>query len=177
MEVSAPQFLFGSRLVPEQKGRARLRQRLIGEIALRAIFGSSSPFYTRLYAEGLINSSFEYELDYTAGTAMLVAGGESRNVDGVMNELNSEILKISSEGLSRTLFENAKKAHFGSQLRVLGSFSALSQELADGAFADYRPFDAFEEINNIALADANAFITRNLTPEKLALSVVSPLER
>ena len=177
MEVSAPQFLFGSRLVPEQKGRARLRQRLIGEIALRAIFGSSSPFYTRLYAEGLINSSFEYELDYTAGTAMLVAGGESRNVDGVMNELNSEISKISSEGLSRTLFENAKKAHFGSQLRVLGSFSALSQELADGAFADYRPFDAFEEINNIGLADANAFITRNLTPEKLALSVVSPLER
>lgn len=177
MEVSAPQFLFGSRLIPEQKGCARLRQRLIGEIALRAVFGPSSPFYTRLYAEGLINSSFEYELDYTAGTAMLVAGGESRNVDGVMNELNSEILKISSEGLNKTLFENAKKAHFGSQLRVLGSFSALAQELADGAFADYRPFDAFEEINKIGLSDVNAFIAQNLAPEKLALSVVSPLER
>ncbi|NCB73436.1 MAG: insulinase family protein [Clostridia bacterium] len=177
MEVSAPQFLFGSRLVPESRGTSRLRQMLVGEIALRAVFGSSSPFYTRLYAEGLINSSFEYELDYTAGTAMLVAGGESRNVDGVMNELKDEIARISSEGLNKTLFENAKKAHFGSLLRVLGSFSTMSQAMADGAFADYRPLDAFEEIKNIELADVQNFITQNLTTEKLALSVVSPLER
>lgn len=177
MEVSAPQFLLGSKLVPETNGTARLRQMLTGEIALRVLFGPSSPFYTRLYAEGLINSSFEYELDYTAGTAMIVAGGESRNVDGVMNELNSEIAKITSEGLNKALFENAQKAYFGSQLRVLGSFSALSQTLSDGAFFNYRPLDAFEEINKIGLSDVQNFITQNLTNEKLALSVVSPLER
>lgn len=177
MEVSAPQFLFGSKLVPETNGTPRLRQMLTGEIALRVLFGPSSPFYTRLYAEGLINSSFEYELDYTAGTAMIVAGGESRNVDGIMNELNSEIAKITSEGLNKALFENAQKAYFGSQLRVLGSFSALSQTLSDGAFFNYRPLDAFEEINKIGLSDVQNFITQNLTNEKLALSVVSPLER
>lgn len=177
MEVSAPQFLLGSRLVPESNGSARLRQMLIGEIALRLLFGPSSPFYTRLYADGLINGSFDYELDYTAGTAMVVAGGESRNVDGVMNELNSEIAKIAAEGLNKALFENARKASFGSQLRVLGSFSSLSQTLADGAFANYCPLDAFEEINAIGLSDVQAFITQSLTPEKLALSVVLPLER
>ena len=177
MEVSAPQFVFGSKLRPELKGAVRLRQMLTGEIALRLLFGPSSPFYTRLYADGLINSSFEYELDYTAGTAMIIAGGESRNVDGVMNELSSEIAKIKSDGLDRTLFENAKKACFGTRLRTLGSFSTLSQALADGAFADYRPLDAFEEIKNIALADIRGFITENIAPEKLALSVVSPLER
>ncbi len=177
MEVSAPQFLFGSKLAPENKGSARLRQRLTGEIALRALFGPSSPFYTRLYAEGLINSSFEYELDYTAGTAMIVAGGESRNVDGVMNELYSEITKITSEGFDKTLFENARKSCFGSQLRMLGAFSSLAQALADGAFVDYRPLDAFEEINRISLADVQGFITQNISPEKLALSVITPLER
>lgn len=177
MEVSAPQFLFGSTLVPESKGRARLRQMLTGEIALHMLFGPSSPFYTRLYADGLINSSFEYELDYTAGTSMIVAGGESRNVEGVINELNSEISKIASMGPNKTLFENARKSYFGSQLRMLGSFSALSQTLANGAFADYCPLDAFEEINKIGLSDVQSFITGNITPEKLALSVVSPIER
>ncbi|MEA4896044.1 MAG: pitrilysin family protein [Oscillospiraceae bacterium] len=177
MEVSAPQFLFGSKLNPESKGPGRLRQVLIGEMSLRLLFGPSSPFYTRLYADGLLNGSFEYELDYTAGTAMILAGGESRNVDGVMNELNSEIAKIRSEGLDKTLFENAKRSHFGAQLRVLSSFSALAQELANGAFADYRPLDAFEEINKIALSDVRDFIVENLSPEKLALSVVSPMER
>ena len=177
MEVSAPQFLFGSKLVPESKGKARLRQMLIGEIALRLLFGPSSPFYTRLYADGLINNSFDYELDYTAGTAMIIAGGESRNVEGVMNELNGEIAKIASEGLNKTLFENARKSFFGSQLRILGSFSALSQTLANGAFADYCPLDAFDEINRISIEDVQSFIMQSLTCEKLALSVVSPLER
>lgn len=177
MEVSAPQFLFGSKLKPENNGSARLRQALIGEIALWLIFGSSSPFYTRLYADGLINGSFDYELDYTAGTAMILAGGESRNVDGVMNELNSEIGRITADGLDKTLFENARKSCFGSQLRILGSFSSLSQTLVDGAFADYCPLDAFEEISRIELGEVRDFITKNLSPAKLALSVVTPLER
>ncbi len=177
MEVSAPQFLFGSRLQPEKSGKARLRQMLTGEIALRLLLGPSSTFYTRLYADGLLNSSVEYELDYVAGTAMLLAGGESRNVDGVMNELHNEIAKISSEGLNSTLFENTRKSYYGSQLRALGSFSALSQSLSDGAFASYCPLDAFEEIKQISLSDVQSFITENFAPEKIALSVVSPLEK
>ena len=177
MEVSAPQFLFGSKIVPEKSGIARLRQMLVGEIALRLLFGPSSPFYTRLYADGLLNGNFDYELDYTAGTSMIIAGGESKNVDGVMNELNSEIAKIKAEGVDNTLFENARKSLFGSQLRVLSSFSSLAQQLAEGAFADYRPLDAFEAINRIGLPEVQDFIVKNLTQEKLALSVLSPLER
>ncbi|MGI5986281.1 MAG: M16 family metallopeptidase, partial [Oscillospiraceae bacterium] len=175
MEVSAPQFLFGAKLEPKKSGKARLRQMITGEIALRLLMGLSSPFFTRLYADGLLNNSFEYELDYTAGTAMILAGGESKNVEGVMNEFRSEIAKIASEGLSAELFENTRKSYYGSQLRILGSFSALSQSLADGAFADYCPLDAFEEINSISLSDVQNFIMENFTPEKLALSVISPL--
>lgn len=175
MEVSAPQFLFGAKLEPKKSGKARLRQMITGEIALRLLMGLSSPFFTRLYADGLLNNSFEYELDYTAGTAMILAGGESKNVEGVMNEFRSEIAKIASEGLSAELFENTRKSYYGSQLRILGSFSALSQSLADGAFADYYPLDAFEEINSISLSDVQNFIMENFTPEKLALSVISPL--
>lgn len=177
MEVSAPQFLFGSSLQPEKSGKARLRQMLTGEIALRLLLGPSSAFYTRLYAEGLLNSSVEYELDYAAGTAMLLAGGESRNVDGVINELHSEIARISAEGLNKALFENTVKSYYGSQLRVLGSFSTLSQLLCDGAFASYSPLDAFEEIKQISLKEVQGFITENFAPEKIALSVVSPLEK
>jgi len=175
MEVSAPQFLFGLKLNPEKSGTPRLRQMLIGEIALRLLIGPSSPFYTRSYAAGLLNSGFEYEFDYTAGTAMLLAGGESRDVDGVMSELRSEMDKISSDGLDPLLFENSKKSLFGSQLRALGSFSALAQALSEGAFADFCPLDAFEEIENISLGDVRSFITENISPERVALSVITPL--
>ena len=177
MEVSAPQFLFGVKLLPEKTGGARLRQMLVGDIAQRLLFGASAPLFNRLYAEGLLNGSFDYELDYTAGTAMLLAGGESRNVEAMMDEVVKEIAKISAEGLDTTAFENVRRACFGSRLRSLGSFSALAQALADGAFAAYRPLDAFETLAVVTPEEVESFIRENLAPERLALSVVSPLER
>jgi hypothetical protein len=49
--------------------------------------------------------------------------------------------------------------------------------LADGAFAAYRPLDAFETLAIVTPGEVESFIRENLTPERLALSVVSPLER
>lgn len=174
MEVSAPQFLFGAKVEPAQGGSERLRQMLTGELALRLLMGRSSEFYTGLYAKGLLNSSFEFELDYTAGTAMLLAGGESRDVSSVISEFNAEVSRISSQGINETLFENSKKAYYGSELRALGSFSSLAQALTVGAFSDYCPLDAFEALSEISIADVSGFITENFSPEKLALSIINP---
>ena len=174
MEVSAPQFLFGSVINSKPRGTERLKQMLIGEIALRLLLGRSSDLFNGLYAEGLINGSFEYELDYTAGTAMLMAGGESRDVDTVMSRLHEHIRIICSQGIDKETFENAKKAKFGNELRAAASFSALSQALAAGAFADFCPFDAFEILGEITSDDVVTFIKENLTEEKLALSVITP---
>ena len=177
MEVSAPQFLFGAKLLPERAGRARLRQMLVGALSQRLLFGASAPLFNRLYAGGLINGSFDYELDYTAGTAMLLAGGESRNVEAMMAEVAKEVAKISAEGLDRTAFENVRRACFGAQLRSLGSFSALAQTLADGAFAAYCPLDVLETLSAVTMKEVEGFICEYFAPERLALSIVSPLER
>ena len=174
MEVSAPQFLFGSKLEPAPKGTARLRQSLIGQLALQLLLGRSSEFYTQLYAEGLLNGSFEYELDYTSGTAMLLAGGESRDVASVMSRLNQQVAKISAEGIDPALFENCKKACYGIHLRALGSFSSLAHSLSEGAFSDYCPLDIFELLSQITFADLSGFIAEAFAPEKLALSIVNP---
>lgn len=177
MEVSAPQFLFGASLTPAVGGEARLKQILTGEIALRMLIGRSSSFYTRLYSEGLLNSSFEYELDFTSGTAMVLAGGESRDVSAVMAALFNETSKISADGLDLVRFENATKAQYGSMLRFLGSFSSIAQDLTEGAFGHYNPLDAFRLIETITLADVLEFIKDSLSPEKLALSVINPISR
>lgn len=174
MEVSAPQFLFGARIRPEKDGIARLRQSIIGEIALSMLLGPSSPVFNHLYSNGLLNGSFDYEIDYTAGTAMLLAGGESRAVSTVMDEVTSELRKITADGLDENLFINSKKSYFGDKLRNIGSFSTLGQALSDGAFAGFCPLDAFEIIESITLQDVQAFVFDNIVPEKLALSIIEP---
>ena len=175
MEVSAPQFLLGAKLAPAEKGRARLRQSLIGELSLQYLLGSSAPLYNRLYADGLLNGDFEYELDYTAGTAMLLVGGESRDVSGVADAFRAEVDRLAQSGVDKALFENTRRSYYGAMLRVCGSFSALAQSLVSSAFADYCPLDIFEELQTIRAEDAAAFIAENFEAKKLALSVVRPL--
>lgn len=175
MAVSAPQFIMGACVEAEKKGTPRLRQLLTGEIALRLLFGRSSPVFTGLYSKGLINGGFEYEMDYSAGTAMLLCGGESRDVPSVMAEVRSYADRLITGGIDSRLFENARKAHFGGELRALGSFSALAQALVSGVFAGFCPLDSFQLIKDIGVEEVRSFIAENLTEEKLALSVVSPV--
>lgn len=174
MEVSAPQFLFGARFAPEKDGRARLKQKITGEMALNILLGRSSPVFNKLYSGGMLNGDFEYELDYSAGTAMFITGGESRNINAVMDEVKSEIDRISSNGIDKLLFENTKKSQFGDELRRIASFSTLALSFVEGSFAGYCPLDSLEIINTITDQDVRSFITENFSAQKLALSVLEP---
>ncbi len=173
MEVSAPQFLFGCVMKPES-GRDRLKQMLTGEIALKLLLGRSSPLFNALYTEGLINGGFDYELDYTAGTAMLMVGGESRDVDTLMARFREYVSTICRDGIDSGAFENIMKAKYGNELRAAASFSTLAHALSAGAFANFCPLDSFDILTEITAADVLAFISTNMSDDKIALSVITP---
>jgi predicted Zn-dependent peptidase len=173
MSVSAPQFLIGAK-VPPETGVTRLRQALTGQLAMHALLGRSSPFYTRLYADGLLTSDFDYELDYTAGTATLILGGESRDPEAVFTALADQVAAVARDGLGNEAFQRAKRLDFGARLRALGSFSSLCAELADGQFAGYDYLDAFHIVEEIRSDEVAHFITEHLAAQRLSMSVVRP---
>lgn len=176
MEVSAPQFMLGAKIEAAKSGQALLRQKLIGSLALRCLVGRSSKFFTGLYAEGLLKGDFDYELDYAAGTAAFLAGGESGEPERVLERLGSEVALVLNKGFEPVHFENAKRAMWGSRLRELEDFDSLGAALAEGAFGGYSPLDAFELMRGLTMEDCAAFVSDYLTPEKLALSVIDPLK-
>lgn len=170
MEVAAPLFVLGSRLVPAA-GLPRLRQKLTADIALGCLIGRSSPFYLKLYADGLLNNSFGFELDYSAGAAMVMLDGESVSPERVRDALTAEVEKITKSGLDKAAFARMKKSVYGRRLRSLDAFGDLCRELADGQFAGYCPHEAFSLMDGITQTEAEDFITANLSPAKLALSI------
>lgn len=174
MEVSAPQFLIGAKVKPERGGDARIFQSLVGNLALRCLLGPSSPLYTRLYADGLLNSDFDYGLDYSADTATVIFGGESRDPEAVMEELAAQVRRIADARLDAGLFERVKKAEYGDRLRSLGYFSALCAELAEGRFAQYDYLESFEILERVSREDVEAFIRQVFAPDCSAMSVVNP---
>ena len=140
MEVSAPQYLIGAKVTPAPDGEALLRQKIVAQLALRTVFGTSAKFYNRLYSEGVLNR------------------------------------EVFANGLDKELFEAAKRASFGSRLRGLEDFDSLCLSLADGVFGNYCALDAFEVLGSVSKNECEDFLKAFMTPDRLAMSVISPVK-
>lgn len=174
MEVSAPLFYIGARLEPEAGGERALRQRLVSQLAMRLLAGSSSPFFTELYAEGLLNQDFDYEVDFTAGTATVLLGGESAEPERVFERFKAELERVAAQGLDEAAFLRAKRASIGSRLRGLEDFDNVCVSLATGYFSGFQMLDGIELLESVAVSECQDFIRRCLVPEGLALAIIEP---
>jgi predicted Zn-dependent peptidase len=173
MEVSAPQFLIGF------KGRAAseggcLKQRLLAELVCDVLFSPSAPLYTRLYEEGLINSSFDSAYEAAPGCAFLTVGGESRDPDEVLRRVLAEAERAGREGIDPALWERQKKAAYGGTVRRLNSLEDTCIELAMSRFEgeDYLSFpDVYHQLER---EDGETLIRDWCVREKAAMAVIRP---
>ena len=174
MEVSAPQFLIGAKLPKSGGGKEAMKERICATLALRMLCGSSSPFYTRLYAEGLLNPSFDYEVDLSADTVTVIVGGESRDPYKVLEEFKLEVSRIAQEGFDKAFYERSRRASLGARLRGLEDFDNVCVSLASGVFEGCCALDSFEVLESVSLEDCRVFVAEALKPERLAMSVIEP---
>lgn len=172
MEVAAPLFLIGSKLRAEKGGLAAMRQRLLARLALRILCGSSSAFYSRLYAQGVLNRNFDYDIDFSAGTGTIIIGGESPSPEQVLQELHLAVENVRTQGLDEDAFQQARRATLGSTLRALEDFENVCVSLAVGLFDGYCAFDSMPVLQSISRRECEDFITENLAAERLALSII-----
>jgi len=175
MEVSAPQMLIGAKLAPAEKGTALLRQKLVSGMALNYLYSQSSPFYSRLYAQGLVNSDFFVDTDDAADTMTLFIGGETKDPEAVFAAVAAEAKKVAEDGPDAAYFSRVKKAGYGARVRALSNFSGLCAALTDAAFGGYDCLDSFAVSESITAEELREFIRENLAEERLAMSVITPI--
>ena len=171
MEVSAPQFLIGAKVDPF----ADLRTKIVASIALKLLCGSSSSFYTRLYAEGLLTRDFDFETDYSAETGTVIIGGESPDPEKVYAEFVKELASVASDGFDRAYFDRCLKSAIGSRLRTLEDFEDVCVNTVFGRFEGFDYFEGYELIKGITKEDCESWLAENLPEERLAISIITPV--
>ena len=172
MSVSAPQFLLGAAFRPTEGDM--LRERIVSKLAMRLLCGASSPFYARLYREGLLNRSFSSGTDFPANTAQLFAGGESRDPQRVYDELLDEVERIGKEGFDAAYFERGKRASLGARLRGFEDFDSVCLASFEADRFGCCVFDAPAVLASVTAEECRDFLVRVLSRERTALSVINP---
>ena len=176
MDVSLPVFLAGCKSEAAPRGRGSLRLELISALALDVFAGHSSPLYLKLYGKGLVNSDFSASFDSAAGAAYTMFGGEAREPERVFDEVVGEQRRIAEKGPDPELFGRIKKAAAGGHIRSLNSFSTISGSIVGGHFRGYDSFEAPEILSSITEEEISDFIRKNLVPENMAISMITPKE-
>ena len=176
MEVSAPIFHLGYKGDALVNGEARLRQELVGHLALEVLLGNSSPLYAKLYREGLINQEFSYGYESDPGCAFLVANGESKDPEAVRQMVAEEAARIGREGVNPGLWERVKKGVYGNKVRGLNSFENLCVGQAQAFFAGHDFLRFAELFGSITKEEAEELIAGWVMEERTALSVVRAKE-
>ena len=174
MAVSAPLFYLGAALPAGLEGKEKLRRQLLCELSLEYLAGPSSGLYTELYAQGLLNRDFGTACMASAGAEALLMGGESRDPEAVFNALTERIGRIARRGVDSAAFERCRRARYGAELTGLDAFGSYARAMADGAFHGWTVEDVFTTLPELTADDAAAFLCENVTPQRMAMSVVRP---
>ncbi len=181
MPVSAPGFLIGAKVTdaPLTAGpdaaRDRILRRLTGSLALRLLVGNSSPLYARLYGDGTLTHDFDYEIDYTAGTATVIIGGEGPDPDKVLQALQEEVAAVAKKGFDEAFFSRMLKAMIGGHLRGYEDFENVCLSLAEDYYDGFCTLDVMDLLPDIRQRDCARWIAENLAPDRLAVSILYPL--
>ena len=179
MPIAMPEFLIGAKdydapISETSEAHDRIFRRLVSYLALRLLCGTSSPFYMKLYSEGLITHSFDYDTDYAADTVTVIIGGESNDPDAVLHALHEEVAEISEKGFDRKRFDTAKKSLIGSRLRSLEDFESFCGNL----FSDWIDGFCFPDVSSVLeeihCEDCDAWVREILSPDRLAISILRP---
>ncbi len=175
MSVSTPLFQMGFLDKAGFTGRDLIMRDAAVTILLDMIMGRSSELYDRLYNEGLINSSFDFDYSIEESYAHSVFGGESTDAIRVKQEIIEEINRLKSKGLDNSAFERIKRAKLGRFLRQLNSVQGISHSFISVYFKKVYVFDYAQIYDKITFEYIKKVFDEHFTMDNLALSIVKPV--
>lgn len=174
LSVSMPMFCMGIKDPVRLSGYELLKRRTALGVILAAIMGRSSELYDRLYNEGLVNDSFQFEASVDQSYGFINWGGQSSNPEKAAEQIRREIDAVVERGLDQAVFDRIKRSHEGIFIRTLNSPDIIAREIMDCYFNKTSYFDLSRVFEELDLDYANS-VLRSLFTKTTVLSVINPL--
>jgi len=175
MEVSRPLFCLGLRDWPGRDWQDCRRREMIVSLFLEIFVGKNSPFYNRLYDEGLIDDSFGVDYACTPWYSHFIFGGETDAPQRLAQELLEEIKRLQACGISQQQLDVNLRKLIGLFIMDLNGLESTVMACAADWLQGGDYLARFEELRSLTKEDVEGFL-QSLDADQRILSVVNPLE-
>ncbi len=130
-----------------------LKRSLCMEILCELLFGKSSAFYDKMYAEGLISSSFSAEyIEYTdCGSVMIF--DESGDDKALKEAVLSEVKNAIGKPFSKDDFERVRRSRYSESVRSFDSTDDIANDMMRSYFSGYNVFLEPDMLSAIKYSD------------------------
>ena len=169
--VGASIFYLGWKCRP-CSGVERLKKHIAASMAGEFLTDVSSDMYQRLLKEGVINSTFVYEVFSGDGFLTLIISGESEDPDRVREELINERDRLMREGLPEKDFMRFQKGMYAGLVREMNNVEMVANIMLGAHMDGVSPFDTIDRLTDVTADDVVDLISSELSEDKLVLSVI-----
>lgn len=142
-------------------------------VMLDLCLGGSSPFYTEMYEQGLIDDTFGASAGYLRGLFMCVISGDSDNPELLLSKINAELTRLKKDPPSREMFESIKKSTYGAMLRNYGYVDMVSNSLLNAEMMGVTAFDGIDIISLLTYEDVIGAL-REIDLDNCSISIAEP---
>lgn len=176
LAVSMPLFQMGFKDINfNSKGIECLKREIAVKILLDMVMGRSSELYDRLYNDGLINNTFDFDYSIEESYSYSAFGGESKDPFKVRERVVEEIGNLRNKSLDQKNYERIKRAMNGRFIRQLNSIERISHMFISVYFKDVNMFDYFNVYDNMSFDYVKEVFDEHFNLDNLALSVINPV--
>ncbi|SJN30203.1 peptidase, M16 family [Marinilactibacillus psychrotolerans 42ea] len=176
LPISKPKVLVGIKGKKHHlNGEAALRQLICIEFLLKLLFGETSSTYLKLYDEGLIDDSFNYEYTFEREIDYLSVGGDTKEPEQLINILKNLLLTIENNpDMNEKHFEIVKKSSIGEILQSFNSLEFIAHQFSDLQFENVTIFDIVPLMESIELKDIEKMAVQYIHKENMSEFRVLP---
>ena len=172
MAVAAPLFYLGFKEpVVEHNPKTLAAARIFIDL----ICGKSSPLYTRLLEEGLINDQFEVEYFGGPDYGIWLFGGESTDPKRVKALIADEIARLQAQGLDPAAVEAARRGCYGRLVAGLDDPSDCGELILSHLVDGVEPLSELDALAEITVEELTAQLHHRFDVNACTLSVVNPV--
>jgi len=175
LPVPRPMFLLGFKGEAVQKpSQVILDNLILNDLILDIMIGPSSELYSRLYEEGLIDSSFSAQHIEETDYSHMILGGESPEPKKVVDMVYQEIEKLKNKPWDIEYFMRVKKKKIGEYIRHFNTLESVGVQFVSLVFKDIGLFDYLERLEQINNDQLQTQFNNFFDDYKSSLSLILP---